>query len=442
MKAKRQKAEGERRRQSIRLYSFAFCLFTFAFCVCALAQSGRSRSPASETKKSAPAKPSDAKPSEPPAQGTPQPTPPPAEDEEGAEAVRIETNLVTVPVVVSDREGRYVPDLKPEEFGVSEDGTEQKVSFFATVSEPFHVVLMLDTSASTTVEKLRLVQDAGIAFVEQLQPGDRVKVISFDDEVRDLCDFTGDRAALASAIRATRPGKGTRLYDAVDLALRALRRIRGRKAVVLFTDGVDWASERRTYDDNRKAVEESDVIFYPVRFDTREETERLARQQQRGGQTVDLGTILGNKIPGLPSVVVNPRGGGSSPRDDRSDPSRDAGRGGVGNDRPAPDATARYPEERGDASIAALMDRIYRLADDYLNEMARTSGGRLVRADTLGTLPRAFAQIAEELRTQYALGYYPTNAARDGKYRKIRVRSTRKGVVVRARPGYRASRAT
>ena len=83
------------------------------------------------------------------------------------------------------------------------------------------------------------------------------------------------------------------------------------------------------------------------------------------------------------------------------------------------------------------MDRIYKLADAYLEEIANTSGGRLIRADNNMMLPRAFQQIAEELRTQYSLGYYPTNAQRSGKYRKIRVRTTRKDVAVRTRPGYR-----
>src|SRR6185369_6221727 len=179
-------------------------------------------------------------------------------------------------------------------------GAEQKVSFFATVSEPFHVVLMIDTSASTTSEKMRQVQEAAVTFINNLQEGDRVKVISFDDSLHVLCDFTGDRATLASAIRATRPGKGTRLYDAFDLAYRALSRVKGRKAIVMLTDGVDWHSERYTYEKNRRAIEESDVVVYPVRFDTRAETEQLAREQQRGGQSIDLGTIFGGKIPGLP----------------------------------------------------------------------------------------------------------------------------------------------
>ena len=422
--------------------ALVFVLVSLSF-----AQAGR-RVPASDGKKNEQAKPAGAK----PAEAEPRPEDAADVEEDDGEAVKVETNLVTLPVVVSDRGGRYVPDLKAEEFAVTEDGAEQKVSFFATVSEPFHVVLLIDTSASTTAEKMRQVQEAAVAFVNNLQGGDRVKVVSFDDSVRELSDFTGDRDALASAIRATRPGKGTRLYDAFDLAFRSLGRVKGRKAVVMLTDGVDWHSERRTYSDNRRAVEESDVVVYPVRFDTRDETERLAREQARGGQTIDLGSILGGVVPGLPggAVVVGRRGGRASTRDG-GDPSRDASRGGGPEDGPGrvpgadspgtisrpPGTVSRRPDEREDESISSLMDRIYKLADDYLDEMANASGGRLVRADTNAMLPRAFQQIAEELRTQYSLGYYPTNPARENKYRKIRVRATRKDVSVRTRPGYR-----
>ncbi|HLM57500.1 MAG TPA: VWA domain-containing protein [Pyrinomonadaceae bacterium] len=407
-----------------------------------LAQSGR-RSPPPQPDKTAP--PAETRPKPIP---TPEPPAPAEPEDSDEEAVRVETNLVTVPFIVSGRGGLYVADLKQDELTVSEDGVEQKVSFFAAVNEPFNVVLMMDLSASTTTEKLRLIQDAAVRFTEQLQPGDRVKVISFDDRISDLCDFTGDRDRLASAIRATRPGKGTRLYDAFDVAYRALRRLKGRKAVVMLTDGMDYHSDGRTFDDNRRAVEESDVIVYPVRFDTREETERLARTQAGGGATIDLGTVLGGRLPGgIPgTVVINPRGGTTTggrrptndPRDPR-DPTRPSGRP---RDDPFPDTTSRGPDDHaGGDSISLMLDQLYRTADDYLDMMARVSGGRLLRADNMPALPAAFSEIADELRTQYSLGYYPTNSARDGKLRKIRLRTTRKNVSVRARPGYRARRA-
>ena len=83
----------------------------------------------------------------------------------------------------------------------------------------------------------------------------------------------------------------------------------------------------------------------------------------------------------------------------------------------------------------------YSTSDKYLETLAGKSGGRLLRADTIASLPDAFSQIAAELRTQYLLGYYPLNKDRDDRYRKIKVTTARKNVILRARPGYLATAA-
>lgn len=88
-----------------------------------------------------------------------------------------------------------------------------------------------------------------------------------------------------------------------------------------------------------------------------------------------------------------------------------------------------------------MLDNAYLKADSYLKQLAEKSGGRLLRADTLKSLPDAFSQIAAELRTQYMLGYYPHNKDRDDRYRKIKVATNRKNVAIRARPGYIATAA-
>ena len=85
-----------------------------------------------------------------------------------------------------------------------------------------------------------------------------------------------------------------------------------------------------------------------------------------------------------------------------------------------------------------MLDNLYFMADSYLGTIADRSGGQVYRADTLGALPQAFAAIADELRTQYLLGYYPINRDHDGAYRKIQVKTSRKDIAIRARPGYRA----
>src|SRR5947209_720401 len=98
--------------------------------------------------------------------------------EESGEVVRVDATLVTVPVSVMDRDGRYVYDLRKDNFRLFEDGVEQDVAFFESVEKPFTVVLMLDTSSSTWL-KHEQIKRAAAAFIDQLRPDDRVMVVSF-----------------------------------------------------------------------------------------------------------------------------------------------------------------------------------------------------------------------------------------------------------------------
>jgi hypothetical protein len=443
------------------LKSIGFIILSLLFMTGALAQSGRGKQRGGEGKRNQPAPSASPTPAPPTPAVTPAPVPPQSDsgsETQDTESVKVETNLVTVPIIVSDHNDIYIPDMRQDEFTIEEDGVRQELAFFANVTQPFHVVLMLDTSGSTH-EKLGQIQRAASAFVDELQAADRVKLISFDDRVRDYGQFTNDRAALRSAINSMRPGNGTKLYDAMEIAIQALKRIEGRKAIVIFTDGVDWYSDHASIDKNRRALEEAGIIVYPIRYDTREETERIAREQQRRGQRIDLGTILGggggSQSPTTPpanpgSTIPLPpgTGGGGSPTiggipippiviQPRDDPNR------RNDPYPGPNNDPTRPNSSGaDAQIKAMLDMAYATADGYLRDLAAITGGKLYRADTLGSLPLAFANIAAELRTQYSLGYYPTNAARDGKFRKVKIRTTRAGIVVRARPGYRAPKET
>lgn len=382
---------------------------------------------------------------------------PAVEAQDDGEVIKVDTSLVSIPVVVSDRAGVYVPDMSKEEFTLLEDGVRQELAFFSTVTQPFTVVLMLDTSASTE-EKLRDIRRAAVAFVAQLQPQDRVKVMSFDDEVHDLNPFTSDQTIVERAIQAARPGKGTKLYDAMQTALTLLKHDKARrKAVVVFTDGVDFRSDSFRYINNIRALEESGVIVYPIRYDTRVETERLAREQAAGGKRPDLAAIItgrgeggalpiptGTTFPGgtipdgrserqptiggipIPTIPAPPRR--DDPRQTRRDDPRQWPSPGAGGD----------PRTSNEDGISMMLDTLYKTADSYLSELALKSGGKLTRADTLARLPVAFREIAAELRTQYAIGYYPSNPVRNGGYRKIKITAARKGASVRARPGYTA----
>ncbi|HBB96796.1 MAG TPA: hypothetical protein DC054_15570 [Blastocatellia bacterium] len=397
------------------------------------------------------------------------PTPTPPQDQD-VDTLKIDTNLVTVPVIASSRSGNYIADLKKEEFKLSEDGVPQEISFLATVNAPFYMVLMLDTSDSTQ-EKLAQIQRAAIAFLEQLQPNDKVKIISFDGELHDWTDFTGDKAVLRNAISKTRTAHDTHVYDAVQLALNSLRPIQQRKAIVIFTDGMDWHSESSTYESTIRDLDESGVIVYPIRFDTRAETEALARKQEAESSGVGLPTsgILRlptgggtpttfpgedrSSVPTMPrgslpipppSVILGPRQT-QMPRTSPTDPFPDTEPKKDPRTDPSADPRNRDPRQAPDPkkdpkndSISGMLDNLYLMADSYLHDLADRSGGQLYRADTVASLPQAFASIAAELRTQYLLGYYPANKNQDGAYRKIQVKTSRKDVAVRARPGYRA----
>lgn len=408
-----------------------------------------------------------------PNQPKPSPTQPPEttpEDPQDLEKITTDTDLVTVPLIANDSNGTYITDLRQEEFSILEDNVPQQIAFFGKVAAPFHVVLMLDTSSSTQ-DKLREIQTAAFTFVQQLQDADRVKVISFDDKVNDLNEFTSDREILRAAIYKTKAGQGTKVYDAVELALNTIRKIRGRKAIVIFTDGMDWHSDDATYEGTLRGLDEEGVVFYPIRYETRATTERLAREQSSGGSTLPTISVIRNPPAGttpttfpsdnpipttgttrktgplglpLPEEIMrrrreeerrrrDPNGDPTqTPPDRRDDPSI------PGSTSPSSTRPSRSGE---DDQIKVMLDAAYLTADGYLRALAEKSGGRLLRADTIKSLPDAFAQIAAELRTQYMLGYYPLKKERDETYRKIKVTTTRKHVVIRARPGYLATNA-
>lgn len=288
------------------------------------------------------------------------------------EVIRVDTNLVTIPAIVMDREGHFVTNLNQKEFRVYEDGVEQQIAYFAPVERPFTVVLLLDTSPSTRF-RLKDIQDAAISFIDQLRPEDRAVGVTFNSQLRVLNRMMRDREGLKRAIRNITPYPGTYLYATVDVMLNKLfRRIPGRKALVIFTDGVDNlripqndTKRRATFASNIKDAEEADVLIYPIQYDTLEEVRQIAR---------------GGELEGL---------------------SRD-----------------------------------YETAGNYLSELARKTGGRLYRADSVEVLKQAFAGIADELRRQYSLGYYPREAAGKGRVRNIKVSVSRPNLVVRARGSY------
>lgn len=202
-----------------------------------------------------------------PASSTPSPTPRGDEIAED-DVIKVNTNLVTSSALVVGRDRQYVPTLRRQDFHVFEDGVEQQLAYFAAVDEPFTIALLIDNSRSTTFD-LRNILDAAIALVDQLRTNDRALVISPTDDLKTIVGPTNNKEELRQAISNIQAGGATRLYDAFDFALRhELADIKGRRAIVLLTDGVDNASRNASYQANINDIAKSDVQVYAVQFST------------------------------------------------------------------------------------------------------------------------------------------------------------------------------
>jgi VWFA-related protein len=322
----------------------------------------------------------------------------PEEVSEG-DVVKVNTSLVTVPVSVLDHQGRFVPNMKREDFRLFENGVEQSLAYFEPAEKPFTVALLLDMSASTHFH-VQEIRAAAIAFAKQLRPQDRVLVVTFNDEVLLLTpNATNDLDLVQTLVEEyANTGSSTRLYDAVHLTVRErLNQIKGRKAIVLFTDGVDTSSQQATYQSTLREAEELDALIYPIQYDTTD----YMRSMQGAGNTV--------------TVVTTRRGifGNSTSQQTYNVPAN--------NGQPMP------------GTNKADYDR----ADKYLHALADETGGRIYQANDTTQLADAFSRIAEELRRQYSLGYYPKSANDDDNARRdIKVRVKQPSLAVKARDSY------
>jgi len=289
--------------------------------------------------------------------------------------------------------------MKREDFRLFENGVEQSLAYFEPSEKPFTVALLLDMSASTHFH-VQEIREAAIAFAKQLRPQDRVLVVTFNDEVLLLTpNATNDLDLVETLVdEYANTGSSTRLYDAVHLTIRErLNRIKGRKAIVLFTDGVDTSSQQATYQTTLREAEELDALIYPIQYDTSD----YMRSMQGAGNTVTVVTtthgIFGSKTTQQTYNVP------------------------ANNGQPLPGSTK------------ADYDR----ADKYLHALADETGGRIYRANDTKQLADSFSRIAEELRRQYSLGYYPKSGNDDDNVRRdIKVRVRQPNLAVKARDSY------
>jgi Ca-activated chloride channel family protein len=187
----------------------------------------------------------------------------------GAQVYRGGTDVVLLSVTVTDAAGHHVPGLGRDDFRVLEDGVLQEIVHFASEPTPISLSLLIDTSTSMET-KLEIAQQAASGFVGRLGPKDVAQIMDFDSQTKILAPFTNDKAALNRALRQTKAGGSTSMYNSIYTALSELRRLRGRnegearrQAIVLLSDGEDTSSIV-PYEDVLELAKRSEVIVYAI----------------------------------------------------------------------------------------------------------------------------------------------------------------------------------
>jgi VWFA-related protein len=287
--------------------------------------------------------------------------------------LKVDVALINVQVSVVDKRGRFVPDLKKEDFLIEEDGRRQEITNFARENEqPLTLALLIDTSPSVQPVFAEEKNTAEKFLQSILGPKDLALVMGFDREVDLVQDYTDNPRQLIRAIDGLEIGGGTSIYDAIYLACKEkLADEAGRKAVIIMSDGEDTTSKVRL-NEALVAAHRSDAVIYGI-FNAASRTAfSLGPYGRRGG-----------------------------------------GAGGFGG---------------GDIAT--------------LRKFSEETGGTTFAIGRENSFQKIFDQIAEELRSQYSLGYVSTNTLKDGRYRQIKVTARGSGYTVKARKGYYAARTT
>ena len=296
--------------------------------------------------------------------------------------IRVESALVTVPVMVSDPQGRFIPGLNVEAFKLFQDGVRVPISVFLTSQDPIKIALLLDTSASTATV-LGKIKKAARRFLQQMREQDLAMVIGFSTGVEVLCPLSSDAKELEEGIENARVGGGlTKMRDAIhDVIARRFGSSSGRKAIILLTDGQDHGS-RISASALQDAVAASGTLIYSVFYSVHPRE-------------------LVKKLTGISS---------------------------------------RIPEEVDEHGIGPYADWAEQeeRAARYLEKISELSAGRFYRSD-IAKLDDAFKQISEDLRSQYLLGFYPEASKLDGATHTLLVSVEVPDAVVRNRRSYRAA---
>jgi len=339
--------------------------------------------------------------------------------------ISVNVKVVTLPVTVRDKHNQIIRDLTAADFDLLEDGHPQTIRYFSQETNlPLTLGLLVDTSLSQR-NVLDEERNASKTFLDQMltNPKDGAFLIHFDREVELLQDLTSSRDKLQKGLESLQTptrdndrggdnsgspdsrgrmghGGGTLLYDAVFLASNELmKKQQGRKALIILSDGVDRGS-KESLESAVESAQRADTVVYSILFADRHEENR-SFDHDRGGRSGGMGR-RGGGWPG---------GGGSWPGG--------GGPGGGGGGR------GGREESRPDGK-------------KILERLSRETGGRMFEVSKKQAMDQIYDSIAEELRTQYSLGYTPDKSNFQAGYHKIQLTVKRKDLTVQTRDGYYA----
>lgn len=320
--------------------------------------------------------------------GPPPPVPtlkkPPEQEVSPGDVVSVDTTEVMFPVTVRDSNGRLVNDLTRHDFRVFEDNNQQPLSDLALRQVPVDVVLMVDASSSVA-NNLDDFRRAAQGFAARLNAEDRLSLIKFDDRIELLQDWTKSRFQFQRALNRIEPGMFTRFNDALLLASKEQfgGNTKSRRAAIVLSDGIDNGRGTSTLEAALQALIRAQVTVYIV------SNTEISRATKRA----ELDMLLGGT-----------------------------------------DASVKFNQvniDRLRLGLQALDD-----SEQNLAQLAQATGGRLYKPRSFDALESTYAEVADELRHQYALYFTPLNKARDGSFRRVRVETTSPGYHPQTRVGY------
>lgn len=302
---------------------------------------------------------------------------------ENDEIIKVDVALVNIPVIISDKQGRNISGLGVNDFSLFEDGKQQKIEYLSTQNTPLNIVLLMDTSRSTQ-DIFEKIKNSARDFIKQLQPTDRCMVISFDSKVQVESEFTSNPKRLDRSIKNTVMSAdfGTLLNDAIYATVdKELAKIKGRKAIILITDGKD-AGSSKTKNDLIYRLEESDSPIYSIIY-----------------PTIKIIDVNFSK-----TVVKDNKG------------------------KPIP--PTYNPKQLEKFQIA--QQKKNQEVTEFLLKVSEITAGRIFPKE-IDNLNEAFKNIADELRKQYLISYYPDDPNFDISRHQIKIKVNKPNVVVRTK---------